>query len=651
MPARAFTATRGGNLIAGVLVGRCGARRRSSIRRFHALHALHALCALCALYALGWPPLTGATHHNLAQTFGPVAGPASFSRPPSAQELARVQNLVRANVLELAQEVLEARAAAPQPTPRWLQWERQLWAVYRLRGRWQKLYERTRQLPPDFPREILREAHLQAIEALTSLNQGSAARRLIRQQLLDVDAPPRHRWQLRQSLVAAYLNDGLLQEARTALERLHHDYGAWQTDSLLLSAAVMLRSGDADAAVNLLAPLDQPPARLLGLYARLTNRTLAPGQVIERAGALLEAPQGRSVARQVRAVIAQAHLQAGASYPLVDALEAYLLAPAARDLELSGVYPRFEVPDLLDAYARVARDQVNQAGLLIGEEHAWLEYARQLQPATGVGRRALLAHLAATAQRGSALRRGALDGYVNALIDTDRIALMAHLFGPGAMLGQLSLGGQAGLRLAAHALSKGDFNLAAEANANLRAFPVGLDRKAWLLQAGRIDIFAGRHRRGADKLRQWLESFSGLEAAQTDAILQPIFDLQTVGQHRLALALLHQVSERAPPGKYQREIAYWLAESYAGSEQYHQAADWFLHSALQAPDSFDPWGRAARFRAAEALMDGGLFEDARRLFQDLLAGAPSEASRNALRQKLQRIRLLESGDGPQNDRE
>ncbi|MDD9873949.1 MAG: hypothetical protein OXU22_00235, partial [Gammaproteobacteria bacterium] len=565
--------------------------------------------------------------------------------------LARVQNLVRANVLGLAQEVLEARGAAPQPTPRWLQWERQLWAVYRLRGRWQKLYERTRQLPPDFPREILREAHLQAVKALTSMSQGSAARRLIRQQLLDADAPPRHRWQLRQSLVTAYLNDDLLHEARVALERLHHDYGAWETDSLLLSAAVMLRSGDADAAVNLLAPLDQPAARLLRLYARLTNRTLAPGQVVERASALLETPQGRSVAREIRAVIAQAHLQAGAFYPLVDALEVYLLAPVARDLELSGVYPHFEVPDLFDAYARVARDQVNQAGLLVGEEHAWLERARQLPPATGVGRKALFAHLAATAARGSALRRDALDGYVNALIDTDRIALIARLFGPGAMLGELSLGGQAGLRLAAHALSKGDFDLAAEANANLLGFPVGLDRKAWLLQAGRIDIFAGRHRRGADKLEQWVQSFSRFDAAQTDAILQPIFDLQMVGRHRLALALLHKVNERAPPGKHQREITYWLAESYAGSGQYHQAADLFLHSALQAPDSFDPWGRAARFRAAEALMDGGLFEDARRLFQDLLAGAASDASRNSLRQKLQRIRLLESGYEPPNDRE
>lgn len=638
MPARAFTATRTGNLSRGVLAGGCGARRRLPARW------------LWVLGALGWL-LTGATGGSLAQTSGPVAGPASFARSPSAQELARVQNLVRANVLGLAQEVLEARGAAPQPTPRWLQWERQLWAVYRLRGRWQKLYERTRQLPPDFPREILREAHLQAVKALTSLNQGSAARRLIREQLLDADALPRHRRQLRQSLVAAYLNDDLLHEARIALQRLHQDYGARETDSLLLSAAVMLRSGDADAAVNLLAPLDQPAARLLRLYARLTNRSLAPGQVVERAGALLETPQGGTMAREIRAVIAQAHRQAGASYPLADALEAYLLAPVARDLdlELSGVYPHFEAPDLFDAYARVARDQINQAGLLVGEEAAWLERARQLPPAAG-GRKALFAHLAATAARGSALRRSALDGYVHALIDTDRIALVARLFGSDAVLGELSLGGQAGLRLAAHALSKGDFDLAAEANANLLGFPVGLDRKAWLLQAGRIDIFAGRHRRGADKLEQWIESFNSFDTAQTDAILQPIFDLQTVGRHQLALALLHQVNERAPPGKHQREIAYWLAESYAGGGQYHQAADWFLHSALQAADSFDPWGRAARFRAAEALMDGRLFDDARRLFQDLLAGA-SDVSRNSLRQKLQRLRLLESGDGPQNDRE
>ena len=583
--------------------------------------------------------------------------------PPFTQELARVQNLVRANVLELAQDILETQGPPPQPTPEWLRWERQLWAVYRVRGRWQTLYERTRRLPRTFPPPIQREARLQAIKALTALKRGSAARDLIRKALPETDAPPTYKRQLRQSLIAAYLADDLLVEARIALDNFQKDYGSQQTDWLLLSAAVRIRSGDADAAVNLLAPLDAAAARLLRLYARLINRTLTPDQVIVRARDLRASLQGRGrepkrgepPARDIQAVLAQAQFAAGNrdgdGDSRVVVLEDYLLAPPVREPDWSGVYPQFGVRDLFDAYADIARDQANRAGLLVGEEKRWFEHARALPATAAVARRALFAHLAATADTatatGATLRQRAIDAYVNSLIDAERTALLAHLFGhdADARLGNLSLGGQTGLRLSAYALGKGDFTLAAEANANLLEFPAGVNRNDWLLQAGRIDIFAGRHRRGAERLDEWLASFSPanrMSAAQTDAVLQPLFDLQTVGRHQLALALLHKVNARAPAGKHAREIAYWLAESYAGGGQYITAADWFLHSALQRDGGFDKWGEAARYRAAEALMDGALYADAGRLLRGLLSRATTDARRNALRQKLQRVWLLES---------
>ena len=593
--------------------------------------------------------------HAQSQPPGEGEYQAAQTRSPTV-ELARARNLIRANVLGLAREILETRGPALQPTAQWRQWERQLWALYRAQGAWQALYERSRRVPPSFPPQIRREAELQAIQALLALQRGEAARQLIRQQLPAADAPESYRRQLRRFMISAYLADDMIEEARIALARFRRDYGTWEED-WLLGAEVLLQSGDADGAVNLLAPLVQPEARLLRLYARLRNRSMTPDQAIDHALDLLTSPHGKGMEREILAVIAQANIEAGKLYPLVDVFEDYLLAPMPRDPASSRIYPQFTARDLLDVYAAIAREQADRAGLLVGEERRWLEHARRIPAKSTVVRKSLFAHLAAAAHD-SQLRREAVDGYVNILIDTGRTALIERLFGDPdhAGLGELSLGGETGLRLSAQALANGDFRLAADANANLSHLPEGVARTDWLLQAGRIDILAGRHRPGAAKLDEWIASFKQLDSTQIDAVLQPIFDLQTVGQHRLALDLLHEVEARiataaattagaeaeAESDKHRREIAYWLAESYHGSGQYDRAADLFLHSALQQADGFDRWGEAARFRAAESLLEAGLFDDARALFEGLLARADSEVRRSTLRQKLQRLWLLQS---------
>jgi len=558
--------------------------------------------------------------------------------PPAAQELARARDLVRANALELAQEVLESRAPALRPGAAWLAWERQLWVVYRLRGRWAALYARTAP-GARWPGPVGREARLQAVKALTELGRGREARALIQAALADAESSPAQQRQARRALIAAHLADGDAAEAGRALREFQARYGLGAVDAelQLATAASALRAGDADAAINQLATVDSAPARLLKLYARLRASEMAAGEVAAGALALLESPA--APVRSIYAVVAAAHREAGARYPLTDALEAYLLAPPVESSPV-GAYPEFTVADLRAAYADIAAHQIRRAGLATQDAAAWLDYAQRLPPALGVARRALFAHLAATTERAE-IRRAAVDGYVEEIATTARIGLILLFFGADKPLGELALGGRAGLRLAAAAVAAGDFAVAAAAGAALREFPADGDRAAWLLRAGRVDVFAGHHARGAGRLAEYLESFEALTDAQTDAVLQPIFDLQTVGEHALALPLLRQVDARAPRGKHQREIAFWRAQSHAGAGRQRRAAELFLHSAMQADDSFDRWGRAARLRAAEALVEAGLFGDARRLLQDLLVGATSDARRLRLRAELQRVRLLQ----------
>lgn len=585
-----------------------------------------------------------------AQTPAPLPSPLT-PPPPSAEELARAQDLVRANALGLAQEILESRAPALQPSPAWLAWERQLWVVYRLSGRWAELYARAAPAlnGAHWPPAIRREARLQAIRALAELKRGAEARRLIDAVLADADAPPVHHRQARRARVASFLADGLAAGARRALRDFQTRYGlsarAADRDLQFMTAAVALQSGDAEAAVSELATVDSAPARLLKLYARLVRRALPAAEVAAQARELLESPGAKTQSRAIHALIAAAHMQAGAQYPLADALEAYLLTPPAGPA-VAGVYPQFTVADLRAAYAAIAAHQIARASLPAGDMRAHLDYALGLPAALGVARKALFAQLAATADDAE-IRRAAVDGYVGEIVNSGRIALLPLLFGDreSAPLGGLSLDGPQALRLGAAAVAAGDFRLAAAAHAAMREFPPGApetERRAWLLRAGRVDLLAGHPARGAAKLDAYLESFTVLNAAQTNAVLQPIFDLQTLGEHALALPLLRKVDALAPRGKHMREIAFWLAESHAGVGDPKRAAAAFLRSAMAGEDSFDRWGRAARFRAAEALLDAGLFADARRQLRDLLAGANTDAGRLQLRQTLQRARLLEA---------
>jgi len=172
-----------------------------------------------------------------------------------------------------------------------------------------------------------------------------------------------------------------------------------------------------------------------------------------------------------------------------------------------------------------------------------------------------------------------------------------------------------------------------------------MDIGDWLIYTGRIAIIAGRHQHGAAQLEKWVDSIENLTAEQTDRVLQPIFDLQTVEQHALAIPLLEKINRKSPGGKYTREIAFWTAESYGATKQHIKAADFFLFSAMQKDNGFDQWGESARFRAAESLLEGNFFEDSLSLFEGLLLRAQDEPQKQALEQKIQQIWLRQSSFG------
>ena len=570
---------------------------------------------------------------------------AYIKEVPASPELLRVRTLIRSNVLELAQRIMEQQGPALLPSGEWLNWERQLWALYQTTGNWQKLYDRVQGIPPAFPAAIRLEGEQQAIGALVALGDGARARRLLRRQLLSTSISERDKSALRRQVIESYLVDQLVAEANVSARLYQQDFRAQDKSWLLLAARIALQSGEPDEAVNLLAPVDEPEARLLRTYARLKNNTLSPSQVIENGRQFRDQKAYKNMQRAVLAMMVNAAQISGPGVEQIDLLEQYLDTAVGHDELLNRAMPRYGVTDLVKAYSVVAVNQANRAGYLAGEENTWIDFARLIPTEQGQLRRSVWSHISVTANN-PVIRQLGIDNFINAAIDSDRTSILHDLFGDGAILGPLELAPATALRLSNVAIEKGDVQLAADANANVSGPPPGMEFADWLIYTGRIAIIAGRHEEGASQLEKWVNGFERLTPEQTDSILQPVFDLQTVNQHALAIPLLLKIDKRSPGGKYTREIAFWIAESYSATKQHIKAADYFLFSAMQKENGFDQWGESARFRAADALLEGNLFSDARTLFEDLLERAGEEQRKQSLQQKLQQLWLRESSLQP-----
>ena len=556
-------------------------------------------------------------------------------------DLERIKVLVRANVLTLAEELLETQAPPVSTDKIWRNWQKQLWTIYRVQGKWQKLYESTQAIPSDISSRFQREAKIEGLDALLAMGQGRDARKILREDLLSLEFDERFKLTLRQKLVESYLVDNMLDDARISMEVFQSDYRSQEPEWLLLSARINIQTGNPDQAVNLLAPLQSPEAKLLQIYARLQNESITPNSAIDAVLDFQSKNQDSRLEKPSLAVLIASYQKSGKLYPTVNVLEEYVTYQGVSHESLNKAFPEFGISDLLSAYENVALDQGNKNGLLIGQELEWLEYANSVKLNATITRRSLYAYIVQNAERDT-IGQLARDAYINVLIDIGRTSLVKQLFTGDLNLGELSLSGAVGLRLSNYALEIGDIQLAADANENLLTLPPGMDRREWLVHSARIAVIAGRYRQGAQYLGEWINGFDKLDPEQTDQVLQPVFDLQTVNQHSLALPLLETINRKSSGDRHRREIAYWIAESYFGTGEFLRAADFFLFSAMQKENGFDQWGESARFKAAESLTEAGMLDDAKSLFEGLLRRAADENRKLALKQKLQQIWLQES---------
>ncbi|GIX22138.1 MAG: hypothetical protein KatS3mg121_0921 [Gammaproteobacteria bacterium] len=578
--------------------------------------------------------------------FGLLAWVAAATAPGQpAAGLAEIERLVRAGAPELALARLDALQPPAAENPAgWWAVERRRWAIMRRWEMWNALAERLAAQPLPQDREARREWLLEAANAHLNLGQGAAARRALRRLIWQPPAlhGPGDLSLYRRLVVRAHLTDGALEDARRAMLRYEQDRG--EADGLWakLEARILLASGRAEEAAAVLAPDGgDAEAAALAWQARLAAGA-APGPIAEAAArAAAKATEAADRAR-FWAVAAHAAQRAGDAQGTLAALEAAVAdAPA---LPTQDALFRLDGDALWRAYLDQARALGNRLRFLVGDDAAWLAEAER-QGATPLAR-ALLALVmdqgATEAARAEACRR-----YMATLSDeTRRIALLRALFVEG---GERSVPEPAAYALVDAALAANDMPTATRLMANLARPPAGADDLQWSLLRARVLLLGGRVEEGIEALSALVEAVPD-DRARLDRVTQVVFDLQTLGRHREALALFERLHQRAADPGLQRELLFWQAESHQALGEPVQAAAHYLASALWLDGrGDDPWGQTARFHAAEALVAAGFLGDAERLYRRLLAQTADPARRAVIRVKLQELWLRRpAGEGALN---
>ena len=533
----------------------------------------------------------------------------------------------------------QAQPGIDQDLYEWILWEQERLAILTAWRQWDQLLIRIESLPDDIPDQFKQQAATYEARAYLELGQSVTARKVLREQLWQGslrDSSEYETW--RRLVVESYIDDGRVDDARVAMLRFDQDFDSTDLEWLLLRARVLIESGRYEQAIQLLRGRDEWQARLSSIFASFRLGKIDETELWRQVKLRSEAAD---VGDEERASLWALGYYATREMSPVDrvvALEALFHGATRSPLKL------FQLPvDLLWlAYVDYAELVGNRSELLLGDDEKWLELASSAREATPVKARALFAMLMLQSSSSEISNRAA-SGYMDtfAEVDEEERKLLENLFNHSKTFSDARKI-PAGIRyqLVDLALKSADIEEATRLMSGLNSVPPGTSRFDWQLRQSRVLILGGRYEEGDQVLQALISEYLEPQPETTDRILQVLFDLQTVGLHEQAIAHFDHLLRLDLEARRRREILYWIADSYRGQKKFEQAALLYLQSAmLPAPDSMDPWAQTARFNAAETLQAAGLIDDARRIYQALLAVTDDAARRSVLNHKVQQLWL------------
>ena len=447
----------------------------------------------------------------------------------------------------------------------------------------------------------------------------------------------------RRLIIRSYLVENKPHDAQRAMLRYRQDYGESGVEWKILQVKVLLATHRYNDAVSLLSKETDDSVVVLKELTRLKAGLDASRHVYNKA--IEQATESTSAINQNtrRQYWILAYISAGINKDEraeTEALEQVLMTGVAdADKDLLPVSA-----DLLwQHYLSYASVIGNKLQLLLGDDQAWFQAASDRFEQQALDARSLFAFLGLKAadvnQRKVSYEQLALSikkSHKNGLLLIERLFLESSRFNAVDNI-------PVAIRylLLDFALSRGKIKRAANLFRFLPEPPDGEKRLAWDMRRARVLVLGGQYEQGAEVIRQLLTA-EKLDVETINRLMQVIFDFQKVEQHQLAIGLFALLLKKNAEENFQRELKFWMAESYQALNQFESSAHLYLTSALMIKDKqSDPWSQTARYRAADVLVQAGLINDARLLYQQLLKVTKNQNRKAVIKQKLQQLWLIE----------
>ncbi|HIL17669.1 MAG TPA: hypothetical protein EYG12_00350 [Gammaproteobacteria bacterium] len=550
--------------------------------------------------------------------------------------LGRARELRRQGALSLAEALILSEQPDPG-SPQWYAWEHELWEVLGQQQRWRSLIVRLEHTLPLLSAGRARNARLLLATTFTAVGEYVSARHVLRQLLLEAAGDPNQSIQARRILIENYLADGRVDDAYVASIRFQFEFYPDDTEWKLLRAKILLLHDEPTLAALELADLQGGQVRLLLSIARLREGATSPELTMGEMTQLKQETQDDTQLERLRlGIIAEAARLAGDLERRVGALES-LLAHGETSLDVLGVV---SIGNLLDAYGLLALEVANREHLLVGDTASWLRFAQDVSFDHGSVARAIYAHIVSSTDDGEALVKLVRSLAKNGLEPIVIMLYSQNHFGSADAI----LTDDVAIRMAAFSLRENRFDLAAIFNASIRSPPGGMSELEWLMRRARTEVFAGNASVGTGILVDHLRLKKEFDSESLDRVMQIAFDLQIIDRHDLALELFEALAAHDLTAGQRRELLFWMAESQAGEGHAAKAAELYLRSAEGQGQEHDSWGLSARFQAANAMTEGGFYDDARMTYSRLLRVTENEKRRLQIGQRLQQLKLLQAVD-------
>ena len=511
--------------------------------------------------------------------------------------------------------------------------QRQRWYLLERRNQTEQLQDELQDVLASVKGDLRLEIGLRLGDLLLRTGHPATARTVFQQLLVDEGSRDGAVQQLRQRIVLSYFDEGRFYDAATFAEQLTAEFAPDQPSWLLLRALIALSLGRPEEAVRLLREETSIEGKLWRIFARWQNQLVSATTALVEIGQLKIPADGDALLALRSAVIVQL-----AKLPEHARTRALALESLAQsEVKLPALLRIDAKTELLTTYVEIAHLLLAREGISLVALDVARTYQRRYGPEDALGQRSLAVALLLQ-EKAMGIPISSDSWLIRHLIEAGVPGLIPVLFGKSGIAANMEeVSAESLMLLVDEALGREDLPSAAQLQARIETPAPGVDLGEWTVRTARIHVLGGNAALGASQLGDWLSGLDEMTPAGLDRVMQILFDLQFIGEHRLALGLFEVIAPLVRTANHRRELFYWSAQSWVGLEEYARGAAFFLESARLSGDQHPFWQKSALYQAAKALEAAALYEDAAAVYKGLLGGSAEPKMQAKLRYRLAQI--------------